>query len=178
MAKRKNKGLVHIYMGKGKGKTTAAIGLCMRASGAGMHVMLVQFLKGQETAEIIPLENAGVKILRDNSITKFLPAMSREERIECTISQRKLLQAAHRAAMSGGLDLIVLDEILDAIECGLVALTDVISLINSRSPHVEIVMTGRKAPQELIELSHYVSEINVVKHPYNTGIKARKGIEY
>lgn len=169
---------MHIYMGKGKGKTTAAIGLCIRASGAGMHVMLVQFLKGQETAEIIPLEKAGVKVLRDNSIKKFLPAMSTEERIECTISQRNLLQSAHRAAMSGGLDLIVLDEILDAIECGLVALTDVVSLINNRSPHVEIVMTGRNAPGELLDLSHYVSEINVVKHPYNVGIKARKGIEY
>lgn len=178
MIKRKNKGLVHIYMGKGKGKTTAAIGLCIRASGAGMHVMLVQFLKGQETAEIIPLERAGVKVLRDNTIKKFLPAMTQEERIECAISQRKLLAGAHRAAISGGLDLIVLDEVLDALECGLVPLANVISLINSRSPHVEIVLTGRSAPQELLDLSHYVSEINVVKHPYEAGIKARKGIEY
>ncbi len=178
MTKRKNKGLVHIYMGNGKGKTTAAIGLSIRANGAGMRVLFVQFLKGQDTSEIIPLENAGVKILRDNRMKKFLPAMTEQERIECAMSQRQLLKASHRAAISGGLDLIVLDEILDAIECGLVALTDVISLINSRSPHVEIVMTGRRAPEELLNLSHYASEIKVIKHPFDEGIKARKGIEY
>lgn len=178
MARSKNKGLVHIYMGKGKGKTTASIGLCVRARGAGMRVMLVQFLKGRETAEIASLEKIGVKIIRDNKITKFLPHMNQQERLQCAVNQRALLETAERAALSGGVDLIVLDEVLDAIECGLIGPERVVELVKNKASHVEMVLTGRTAQKELIDLSDYVSQINVIKHPYNAGVTARKGIEY
>ena len=173
------KGLVHIYTGNGKGKTTAAVGLGVRAFGRGFKVLLVQFLKGSETGELISLKRfePGFMLHRGTEVKKFTWDMNEEERQRTKEDQRKLLSFAVKEAGTGSWNLLILDEILGAISSGMVDLKDVAEFVKSKPEAMELVLTGRNAPAELIELADYVSEINPVKHPMNKGIRARKGIE-
>ncbi|HHV98238.1 MAG TPA: cob(I)yrinic acid a,c-diamide adenosyltransferase [Clostridiaceae bacterium] len=173
-------GLVHIYTGNGKGKTSAAVGLGIRACGRGFKVLMVQFLKGTETGEAITIEKLApmFTIHRGKSTGKFTWQMSSEEKEYEKNVQNELLDYARKAAASGQWQMVILDEIMAAIKSEMVKVEDVVSLIKDRHRDVEIVLTGRNAPNELIELADYVSEINEVKHPMNKGIAARKGIEF
>lgn len=172
----KRKGLVHIYTGDGKGKTSAAVGLAVRARGAGMKVLIVQFLKGMDTSEIKPLEDIGIKVVRNNAIKKFVPQMDSEELKAC----REIQLCCFRAALDslGAYDLIVLDEIFGAIQCRMMGEDLVENLIKEKPADLELVLTGRGAPEKLICLADYVSEIKAVKHPFDKGICSRRGIEY
>lgn len=172
-------GLIHIYTGNGKGKTTAAIGLGVRAWGRGIKVLLVQFLKGQETGELTALAQLapGFQIRRGKGVKKFVKDMNAEELAIARQSMAELLNEA-QIALKEDYGLIILDEVMAAITTGLLPLNEMIALISNKPENVEIVMTGRNAPAELIELADYVSEINAIKHPYDKGIPARKGIEY
>ncbi|MCD8350932.1 MAG: cob(I)yrinic acid a,c-diamide adenosyltransferase [Planctomycetaceae bacterium] len=169
-------GLIHLYTGDGKGKTTAAIGLAVRARGAGFRVLFAQFMKGRDTAELGPLRQLGVEIHRGSELTKFLPAMSDEERVEYSSSQRCSLQYARENAHR--FDLIVLDEIVSAITTNMVEQEDVVSFLTEKPEALEVVLTGRDAPESIRVLADYVSTIKADKHPYNAGILAREGIEY
>lgn len=169
-------GLMHIYCGDGKGKTTAAVGLAVRASGAGLKVMFVQFLKGSETGELEPLKRLGVTVVRSEGVKKFIPYMTPEELYECRREQQGCLEAAENG--DGTYDLIVLDEALGAVETGMIELGELTRFAESRPKGLELVLTGRKAPPELFGLADYVSEIKAVKHPYDRGVTARRGIEY
>ncbi|MEG6571514.1 cob(I)yrinic acid a,c-diamide adenosyltransferase [[Clostridium] cellulosi] len=170
------RGLIHVYTGDGKGKTTAAVGLCVRAAGSGLRVLFAQFLKGRKTGEIAPLEKIGVDILRSEVVKKFIPDMTQEERAECRTAQKGIFEKARKSIPD--YDLVVLDEVFGAIATGMVDKEEVIRLIREKPEGTELVMTGRDAPKEIIELADYVSEIGQIKHPYEKGINARKGIEY
>lgn len=172
-------GLVHIYTGDGKGKTTAALGLGVRACGRGLRVLLVQFLKGENSGELQVLQHLGPAFEVWNSSTpKFVRNMNDAERREAQEAHRKLWQRVAAAGLSGEKDLIILDEAMAALAHQYLSLGDVIRFIKERPEQVEIVMTGRNAPPELVELADYVSEIRAVKHPYEKGIPARRGIEF
>lgn len=173
-------GLIHIYTGNGKGKTTSALGLGIRAYGAGLRVFMVQFLKGSDTGELKVIEQLGerFKVIRQKDIKGFIWNMNEEQKKELKISINELFNGAAREVMSGQWDMFILDEIMGAISNNLIPLEQVTSFLRNKPEGLEVVMTGRNAMQELIELSDYVSEINMVKHPFEKGIPARKGIEF
>ncbi len=173
-----NNGLVHIYTGDGKGKTSASLGLIMRAYGASMKILFVQFLKGQETSEIETLKKLGIKVIRTDEVLKFVPYMNEDEKIVCENSHEMCYNKASDLILWGEYDMVILDEITAAIDLSLIKLDDVIKLIKSKPRCTEIILTGRNAQPELIEIADYVSQINAIKHPYDKGICARKGIEY
>lgn len=173
-------GLVHIYTGNGKGKTTAAVGLGIRAYGNGMKVLMVQFLKGAPTGEIQVLEQLkpNFTFYRGKPVKGFIWNMNEEQKAELKEITREDFQYARGSAMSGEYDVLILDEIMASISNGLIAVDDIAQLIRHKPEKLEIIMTGRNAPKELVELADYVSEINPVKHPFENGIPARKGIEF
>jgi cob(I)alamin adenosyltransferase len=169
-------GLVQIYTGDGKGKTTAAVGLAVRAAGAGLSVMFAQFLKGRATGELEPLKKLGVTVVRSEAVTKFIPYMMPAELDKCRSAQHAVLDAVKDGIAQS--DVVILDEVCGAITTGMIDIGDIISLIRQKPQSVELVLTGRGAPAQLLELADYISEIKSVKHPYDKGISARKGIEY
>lgn len=169
-------GLVHIYTGDGKGKTTASAGLAVRAAGAGKSVLFSQFLKGRPTGELTSLKKIGVFVVRSDAVTKFIPYMNEQELKECRQSQKAVFDEVKSKIED--FDVVILDEVIGAINTGMISLEETVELIRKRPEGTEIVLTGRDAPQELIELADYVSEIKAVKHPYDKGITAREGIEY
>lgn len=173
-------GLVHIYTGNGKGKTTAAVGLGIRACGRGKKVLMVQFLKGSKTGELLTIERLkpDFEIVRQKETSKFTWNMTTEERDETGKHMKTLFDYAVEQAMSGKTDLLILDEIMAAITTGFIPLENVVSLVKQKPENLELVLTGRNAPVELVELAHYVSEINAVKHPLDSGIPGREGIEF
>ncbi len=170
-------GLVQIFTGAGKGKTSAAMGGVLRALGHGLRVCIVVFMKGDypygERAVLSKLPN--VKIARFGFMTFTDPANVKPEEIE---QAKQALAFAREAMLSGNYDLVVLDEVNIAAAWKLVELEEVVRLIRDKPPNVELILTGRYADAKLIELADLVTECVKVKHPYDEGIKARKGIEY
>ena len=173
------KGLVHIYTGDGKGKTTAAVGLGIRAWGRGMKVLMVQFLKGNESGELIAIRRLGegFHVNPGQPMGKFTWNMNEEELKQAALLQKKQLEYAQKEAVTGKWDMLILDEIMAAVTTGMIPLEDVLSIISNRPDKLEIVMTGRNAPDSLIKAADYVSNIQEVKHPMNQGVAARRGIE-
>lgn len=172
-------GLVHIYTGEGKGKTTAAVGLGIRAWGRGLKVLMVQFLKGQESGELIAIKrlDSNFTVNPGTPLGKFTWEMNKDELLEAASIQKEQLNYVLKEIRSGKWDVLILDEIMAAITTEMIPLEDVLELINSKPDHLEIVMTGRNAPEELVKAADYVSYIQEVKHPLNKGVAARKGIE-
>ena len=173
-------GLVHIYTGNGKGKTTAALGLGIRAYGAGLNVIMVQFLKGSETGELKVIEQLSprFKLIRQEKIKGFIWNMNEEEKKELKSAVDNIFNSALEASVSGEWDMLIMDEMMGALSNGLISLEELVSLIRNKSEGLEVILTGRNAPKELIDLADYVSEIHPVKHPLERGIPARKGIEF
>lgn len=169
-------GLVHIYTGDGKGKTTAAVGLAVRAAGVGKRVLFSQFLKGRPTGELDSLKKIGVEIVRSGAVTKFIPYMNEQELAECKKSQQAVFNEVKSKA--GSFDVVILDEIIGAAGTGMISLEDAAEFVKKKPEGTELVLTGRDAPPELIALADYVSDIKAVKHPYDKGVNAREGIEY
>jgi len=166
---------VHVYTGEGKGKTTAALGLTLRAVGAGWMVLFAQFLKHGEYSEIKALKKFGdqVKICQYGS-GRFVKGTPSEE--EVALAQRGLNEVIK--AMDGRkYDLIILDEINIAMHFGLIPVENVIALLEKRPPDVELVLTGRWAPKKIIEGADLVTEMRMVKHYFSKGVMARIGIE-
>ncbi len=172
-------GLVHIYTGDGKGKTTAAAGLGVRAYGRGLRVLMVQFLKSRETGEVLALKNFSprFKLARSKGCEKFTWDMDQAERQELKRTVTELFEYAAEEAASGRWDMIILDEIMACISIDAICISQISELIANKAAGLELVMTGRDAPAELITLADYVSEISAVKHPFKKGIPARTGIE-
>ena len=168
-------GYLHIYCGNGKGKTTASLGLAMRAAGAGMKVCFVQFMKGGETAELDTLKLIpNISVHRCDKEYGFLWNMSDNEKAEITDTHNELLTTA----FNSGADLVVLDEFNFAYSSGLMDKVLAEKLILDNKASCEIVLTGRDPAEIFIQEADYVSEICCVKHPYEKGVTARKGIEY
>ncbi len=171
------RGLIEIFTGDGKGKTSAALGVVLRALGHGLRVCIVAFMKGGypdgEWEVLSKLPN--VKIARFGFSTFTDPAKVRPEEIE---EAKRALAAAREAMLSGNYDLVVLDEVNVAVAWKLVGLDEVVKLIRGRPPSVELILTGRYADTRLIELADLVTECLKIKHPYDKGITARAGIDY
>lgn len=177
MASETGLGMVHVYTGNGKGKTTASLGLGMRAAGHGFRVLMIQFMKGDikygelEAAKHLP----NFRILqygRPDFVDKNNPAQ-----IDIDLAV-KGLERARKAVQDGESDLLILDEINVAVEWKLVSASDVIDIVKSRPENMEIVLTGRYAPAEFIEIADTVTEMTEIKHPFRNGVLARKGVEY
>lgn len=171
------RGLVHIYTGDGKGKTTAALGLVLRALGHGLAVHIIHFMKGDTRYG----EQATLAQLTGVSVERFgLPTLcdpkhpTPEERQQA----HRALEAAQQAIMGGGYNVVVLDEINVALAFGLIPLEPVLALVCNKPPRVELILTGRKAPPELIAAADLVTEMREVKHPFQKGVLARPGIDY
>ncbi|NIA10544.1 MAG: cob(I)yrinic acid a,c-diamide adenosyltransferase [Nitrospiraceae bacterium] len=171
----KKTGFVHIYTGNGKGKTTAALGLSLRAIGAGWMVLFAQFLKRGEYSEIKALRRFGdqVKICQYGS-GEFVRGRPSEK--EVALAQAGL-RDIKEAIKKGKYDLVVLDEIDVAMHFGLIPVEDVIALLERRPPDLELVLTGRWAPKEIIECADLVTEMRMIKHYFSKDVLARTGIE-
>ncbi|MEM1483790.1 cob(I)yrinic acid a,c-diamide adenosyltransferase [Oscillospiraceae bacterium PP1C4] len=171
-------GLIHVYCGDGKGKTTAAMGLAMRASGVGMKVLIVQFLKGQETGELRSLALLpNVSVIRGNPSGKFSFQMDERELQHTYDLHTKNLLTAIEAARAGNCDLLILDEIMGALSASLIDEDLMHNFIEHKPESLELVLTGRNPPDWLLEKASYISEICKRRHPYDQGIPARRGIE-
>jgi cob(I)alamin adenosyltransferase len=172
-----NQGLVQVYTGDGKGKTTAAVGQAVRAVGAGMDVLFVQFVKGgARSAELAVLEHIGVRVERPavrstGLLGDGLTQGDREAPVEAW-------EIAAEALAGTGYTMVVLDEINVAMRYGLVDEAEVLAALQARSPLIEVVMTGRGASERLMESADLVTEMVPHKHHYEAGIPARKGIEF
>ena len=171
------KGLIHIYCGDGKGKTTASLGLSLRAAGAGMRVLYVQFFKDGSSSEFRLLEREGnVTFLRPEKAFGFFRTLSEAQRREAREFYTGHFRAA--AAMAADYDLLVLDEIMSACSTGVVPEEEVLAFLGSKPEGLEVVLTGRNPSEALCQTADYITEMRKVKHPFDQGIPARKGIEF
>jgi len=173
-------GLTHVYTGDGKGKTTAALGLGLRAVGRGHRVLVVQFLKSAPTGELEAIARLGplYRVHRGTRTSKFTWQMDAAELAEARVVQNQILDFAEAEIAANTCDLLVLDEVLGVLGAGLIDLERVVALVRNKPHALELVLTGRNAPPELLELADYVSEIQGVKHPYHLGVAARNGVEH
>ena len=173
-------GLIHVYYGNGKGKTTAALGLAVRAAGCGNKVVIVQFLKEWTCGEHNALAQiSNVMFIRGKPAGgKFVRDMSEKEKQETKLSQDESLKNALELVKTGQCDVLILDEVLDAYNLGVLDKEMLDRLIDSKPDSLELVITGHKPDTRLIERADYVTEMVKHKHPYDEGICARRGIEY
>ena len=174
-----NKGLIHIYTGDGKGKTTAAVGLAVRFAGTGGRVLFCRFLKTNDSGELEILKNIPEIKLTDNPKVFHMIHLKDGELPEGAAQYYKaMFDEAVSGAVAGDCGLLVMDELIGAVNLGFISTADVLSFLNNRPDNLEVVMTGRNPAPELIKAADYVSEIRKIRHPYDKGIKARKGIEF
>jgi len=173
------KGLIHVYTGEGKGKTTAAFGLAVRAAGHNKKVLILQFLKGgsQNSGETVAVKKFGIKVItfKDQISPLFDPEA---DLTKLKRSVRESLKFTAGEVKSGGYDIIILDEFNNLLSSRLATMKDAKKIIESKPDNLELVFTGRNAPDELVEIADYVTETRMIKHPFNKGRKARKGIEF
>jgi cob(I)alamin adenosyltransferase len=170
-------GLVQIYTGNGKGKTTAALGLAIRALGHGAKVHMVFFMKGEfpygEREILSNLPGLSFQVFGHEHLID--PNNVKEDERE---QAREALKAARSALQSGKYDLLILDEVNVASAWKLIDVKDVLALISDKPPSVEVILTGRYADQRIIDKADLVTNMDEIKHPYRKGLEARKGIEY
>lgn len=171
------RGLIQVYTGDGKGKTTAALGLAVRAAGHGLQVHIVQYMKGwPEYGELIALRHQPnitlVQFGRPDFVDRDHPDPE-----DIALAQQAL-QHSLDVLRDGRYDVLVLDEINVAVDYELVSLDQVLALLDAKPPHVELVLTGRGAHPQLVERADLVTEMLPIKHPYSKGLGAREGIEY
>jgi len=167
-------GYIHVYTGNGKGKTTAALGLCLRAAAAGKKVYIGQFVKGMHYSELDLLPTIANIDLKQYGRGCFIYADPTEADI---IAAQAGLSEMAQILSSGEYDLVVLDEVNIALYYGLISIDDLKTALLARDRQVEVVLTGRYAPQELIDMADLVTEMLEIKHYYNQGVEARTGIE-
>ena len=168
------KGLVQVYTGNGKGKTTAAWGQAMRASGQGLKVCLIQFFKRKGSGEAKIAKKLNLRIYSFCPVHPFFGGKREKLKKEC----REAIAFAKETIQSKRYDLVILDEINIAMRDRLIGVNEVLDLIKNRPKEVELILTGRKAPKKIMETADLVTEMREVKHPYQKGIKERRGIEY
>ncbi len=169
------KGYIQVYTGDGKGKTTAAIGLALRASGAGLKVFIAQFVKGQEYSEVKALKKISGNItLKQYGRQCFIKSTPEPEDIQIA---RSGLEEVKKILLDNKYDLVILDEANIAVYFNLFTIQELIDTIFKKSNNTEILITGRKAHSKLIKIADLVTEMKEIKHYYNNGVQARKGIE-
>lgn len=170
-------GLIHIYCGDGKGKTTALLGLVLRAAGSGKRALLLQFFKDGRSSEFAALAHVpGIEVVPQTRTFGFSWTLSEEEKAEARAYYSGLLEDAFRR--SGDFDLLALDEAMSACTTGMIDEARLLALLAERPAELEVVLTGRNPPQALLDAADYVTEMRKVKHPYERGVAARRGIEF
>ena len=171
------KGLVQVYTGNGKGKTSAAFGSALRAVGRGLRVYVIQFIKGGfDYGELYVAKRIPRLKLTAFGRGKFIteiPPSNRDVQLA-----REAFEFAKKTVDSGKYDIVILDEINVVLNLRMISIDEVIQLIKNKPEHVELILTGRNAPKEIIEAADLVTEMREVKHPYAKGVQPRKGIEY
>ena len=172
-----DRGLVIVITGNGKGKTTAAFGQALRAVGQGYRVFLLQFMKGRKYGEFIAAEKYLPRLTIQMSGLDSFVMRDKPAAIDIELAQ-KGLATAQKAINSGKYDMVILDEIIVAVDFKLIALSDVIALIKNKPASLDLILAGRYASPEIIKLADTVSEVKEIKHHYAAGIKDRAGIEY
>lgn len=172
-----DKGLVIVYTGHGKGKTTASLGLAMRAIGQGLKVIMLQFIKG--TWKYGELETAK-RLAPELEILPMGRGFTWEDKPagEDQKAAQEALARARELALSGRHQMVILDEINNAVDLGLITLDQVMELIKEKPPELHLVLTGRNASPEVIELADLVTEMREIKHPFQKGILAVRGIDF
>ena len=170
-------GILQIYTGEGKGKTTSALGLALLAVGQGLKVYMVQFLKGRETGE----SQAAARLAPELTLRFFgrigfvrLPTPTDED----LALVREGWNLARQVIEAGEHDIVILDEINRVLAHGFLPLNEVLEVLSQRPPRVGVVLTGRQAPPELVAIADQVTEVRLIKHYYQAGVKARRGIEW
>ena len=170
-------GLIHIYCGDGKGKTTAALGLALRAAGSGKKALLLQFFKDGKSSEFAALAHVpGIETVPQTRTFGFSWTLTAEEKAEARAYYSRLLEGAFRRG--GDFELLVLDEAMSACTTGMIGEDRLLSLLAGKPAELEVVLTGRNPSQALLDAADYVTEMKKIKHPYERGVAARKGIEY
>ncbi len=175
--------MIHLYTGQGKGKTTAAIGLCIRAAGRDFRVCFAQFMKGNDTGELHVLEKLeGVTVLRSSRDFGFYSSMTDADREELTDIHNRILDRLLEMAENGDCRMIVMDELTYPVKWGLLDTEKLKCLLEAgkegSSGEMEIVITGRDAADFLMDAADYITEMECVRHPYEKGVTAREGIEF
>ncbi|MHC1774751.1 MAG: cob(I)yrinic acid a,c-diamide adenosyltransferase [Lentimicrobium sp.] len=168
-------GYIHLYTGNGKGKTTAAIGLAVRAAGAGKTVFIAQFVKGMHYSELDALKRFPEIDLRQFGLDCFIVNQPTEKDISAA---RNGLQEVARIITGNHSDVVILDEVCIALHYHLFEVEELINILNTKPLEMEIVMTGRYAPLRLFDVADLITEMKELKHYYSKGVEARKGIEY
>lgn len=171
-------GLIHIYCGDGKGKTTAAVGLAVRCAGRGNKVLLVQFLKSRDSGELYSLAKLpDIEVMRGKESKKFTFQMNEEEKHALLIEHNKMFEQVLAKIKNSGYSLLILDEVIGALNAKVFEMPKLIEFLRHKPENLEVVLTGRNPAPELVEIADYVSEMRKVKHPMDKGIMAREGIE-
>jgi cob(I)alamin adenosyltransferase len=173
------KGLVHVYTGEGRGKSTSSFGLALRASGQGLKVIIIQFMKES------PPQSGEVKVVKEYlpniEIHQFGGSFIQKDDQSYQEVKRRIEEGfatVEAIVEQNACDLLILDEINVAIKFGFLSLKEVIELVKRKPKEMELVLSGRYADPKLIEIADYVTEFRLVKHPFEKGISSRKGIEY
>lgn len=174
------KGLIQVYTGDGKGKTTAAIGQGIRALGSGNKVYMIQFLKSSDTGELktLKLLEPHFKLFRFERKRGFVWTLNSEEMEELKKDIERAFSFALEALEKKLCDILILDEIMGVLSNSLLTVNQVTELLDGKPENIEVILTGRNVPEDILKRAHYVSEINCVKHPFQKGIEARPGIEF
>ena len=170
------KGYIHIYTGPGKGKTTLALGLGLRAAGAGLKVHMIQFMKGRRYSELDAVEKIPDFTVSQHGRDEFV-SKENPEQIDIDLAQKGFAKA-QEITKNGKCDMVILDEINVAIDYNLVPLDDLLKLIEEKPEKLELVLTGRYAHPKLVKIADLVTEMLEIKHPYQHGVQARKGVDY
>lgn len=172
------KGLIHIYCGNGKGKTTTAMGLCTRAAGFGMKVLIYQFMKNNKTSERRILEQVdNITFVNGLEQEKFSFQMTEQEKEERRTYYLDQFRKVTALAAQEGYQVLFLDEIIYTIDAGLFDESVLIAYLKEKPEHLEVILTGQNPGCALVELADYVSEIQKIKHPFDQGVPSRYGIE-
>lgn len=169
---------IHIYCGDGKGKSTAAMGLALRAAGSGEKVLVTQFLKDGTSSELkILREISGVRVLTCNKKFGFFWNMTEKEKVQAKNAYEELFEKAVQTVRQENIFLLVMDEFIAAYNHGMIDQKKALAFLKEKPENLEVVLTGRDPAPELVELADYVSEIHKKKHPFDQGLPARRGIE-
>lgn len=169
------KGLLHMYYGDGKGKTSAAIGLGIRACGQEKSVSMARFLKGETSGELAVLKHIpNFSVIPGPKSVKFFAGMSEQEKA----AYREQADRMWQEAISSNCDVLILDELLDAVDLEILSLADVLAFLHNKPESMEVILTGHTLMMELLLQADYATEMKKLKHPYEKGVSARRGIEY
>ncbi len=172
-------GLIHVYYGYGKGKTSSAIGLAVRASGHNKKILMTSFLKDFSSGECSEIRKYlnNITLFECSAINKFFKDMTAEEKVLAQKHQHKAFVKTIEKAITDSYDILVLDELIDIIDLQCITQEEVLTFLKAKPNSLEIVITGHSKNAELIELADYVTEFKCLKHPFSRGIDAREGIE-